>query len=54
MPEDWPDYPRHEQIAAYFQGFAEDNHLLERITFRTRGDTMAQVVEWFADPRYRG
>ena len=35
MPEDWPDYPRHEQIAAYFQGFAEDNHLLERITFRT-------------------
>lgn len=35
MPEDWPDYPPHEMIAAYFQRFAEDNHLLERITFRT-------------------
>jgi hypothetical protein len=35
MPEDWPDYPPHEMIAAYFQSFAEDNHLLERITFRT-------------------
>jgi dimethylaniline monooxygenase (N-oxide forming) len=35
MPADWPDYPPHEMVAAYFQGFAEDNHLLERITFRT-------------------
>ena len=35
MPEDWPDYPPHEMIATYFQSFAEDNHLLERITFRT-------------------
>ena len=35
MPEDWPDYPSHEMIATYFQSFAEDNHLLERITFRT-------------------
>ena len=35
MPEDWPDYPPHEMIATYFQGFAEDNRLLERITFRT-------------------
>ncbi len=35
MPADWPDYPPHELVAQYFQGFAEDNHLLERITFRT-------------------
>ena len=35
MPADWPDYPPHEMVAAYFQSFAEDNHLMERITFRT-------------------
>jgi len=35
MPEDWPDYPPHALVAQYFQRFAEDNHLLERITFRT-------------------
>ncbi len=35
MPQDWPDYPGHEQIATYFQSFAEDNDLLSRITFRT-------------------
>lgn len=35
MPQDWPDYPGHEQIATYFQSFAEDNDLLSRISFRT-------------------
>jgi dimethylaniline monooxygenase (N-oxide forming) len=40
MPEDWPDYPPHEMLAAYFQSFAEDNHLLERITFRTEVTTV--------------
>lgn len=35
MPDDWPDYPSHELVARYFQRFAEQNHLLERITFRT-------------------
>lgn len=35
MPADWPDYPPHELVARYFQDFAEDNHLIERITFRT-------------------
>ena len=34
MPADWPDYPRHTFIARYFEDFARDNGLLERITFR--------------------
>ncbi len=33
MPDDWPDYPSHELVAQYFQRFAEDHGLLERITF---------------------
>ncbi len=33
MPDDWPDYPSHELMAQYFQGFAEKHGLLERITF---------------------
>ncbi len=33
MPKDWPDYPSHELMATYFQGFAEANGLVERITF---------------------
>ena len=35
MPADWPDFPSHELMAAYFQRFAEDNDLLGRITFGT-------------------
>ena len=34
MPDDWPDYPSHELVARYFQGFADDHGLTERITFR--------------------
>ena len=29
------DYPPHTLMATYFQSFAEDNRLIERITFRT-------------------
>jgi dimethylaniline monooxygenase (N-oxide forming) len=35
MPEAWPDYPSHELVAQYFQRFAEDHGLLDRITFRS-------------------
>jgi hypothetical protein len=35
MPEDYPDYPSHEQIAAYFDAYAERFGLLEKISFRT-------------------
>ena len=33
MPEDWPDYPSHRLIARYFQNFADQHGLTERVTF---------------------
>ncbi|MFC0316285.1 flavin-containing monooxygenase [Gordonia phosphorivorans] len=35
MPEQWPDFPHHTLVAEYFQGFAEEHGLLDRITFGT-------------------
>lgn len=35
MPDDYPDYPSHFQIAKYFDDYAERFGLLEKITFRT-------------------
>jgi len=35
MPEDYPDYPSHYQVAKYFDDYAERFGLTERITFRT-------------------
>jgi len=35
MPDDYPDYPSHQHIAAYFDAFAERFGLLERIRFNT-------------------
>ena len=35
MPEDWPDYPRHDLIASYFDDFADHFGLRQRITFHT-------------------
>jgi dimethylaniline monooxygenase (N-oxide forming) len=35
MPDDWPDYPSHELMARYLQGFAEHFRLTERIDFTT-------------------
>lgn len=43
MPEDWPDYPSHEMMAEYFQRFAEDNGLLDRITFNTEVTRVAPL-----------
>jgi dimethylaniline monooxygenase (N-oxide forming) len=36
MPEDYPDYPSHWQVAKYFDDFAERFGLKERITFNTQ------------------
>jgi len=36
MPDEYPDYPSHFQIAKYFDDYAERFGLLERITFRTQ------------------
>jgi dimethylaniline monooxygenase (N-oxide forming) len=35
MPEDYPDYPSHWQVAKYFDDYAERFGLTERITFNT-------------------
>jgi cation diffusion facilitator CzcD-associated flavoprotein CzcO len=35
MPEDYPDYPNHFQIAAYFDDYVERFGLAEKISFRT-------------------
>jgi Flavin-binding monooxygenase-like len=35
MPEDYPDYPSHWQVAKYFDDYAERFGLTERITFQT-------------------
>jgi cation diffusion facilitator CzcD-associated flavoprotein CzcO len=35
MPEDYPDYPSHWQVAKYFDDYADRFGLREKITFRT-------------------
>jgi cation diffusion facilitator CzcD-associated flavoprotein CzcO len=35
MPEDYPDYPSHYQVARYFDDYVERFGLADRITFRT-------------------
>jgi cation diffusion facilitator CzcD-associated flavoprotein CzcO len=35
MPADYPDYPSHEQVARYFDAYAERFRLTEKITFNT-------------------
>ena len=37
MPDDYPDYPNHFQIAAYFDDYVDHFGLRERIRFRHRG-----------------
>src|SRR3954449_6960106 len=35
MPADYPDYPRHDQIAAYFDGYVDHFGFRDRIRFQT-------------------
>jgi len=47
MPEDYPDYPSHEHIAAYFDAYAERFGLAERIRFNTEAVGVEPVDgEW--------
>jgi dimethylaniline monooxygenase (N-oxide forming) len=43
MPEDYPDYPSHWQVAKYFDDYAERFGLAEKITFRTEVVSVAPV-----------
>ncbi|MBC7885817.1 MAG: NAD(P)-binding domain-containing protein, partial [Saprospiraceae bacterium] len=38
MPDDYPDYPSHQQILAYFEGYAEHFELKRYIRFNTKVD----------------
>lgn len=44
MPADYPDYPHHSLMAAYFDGYVDHFGLRERITFET-GVEHARVLE---------
>ena len=37
MPADYPDFPHHTQVAAYFDAYVDHFGLRERITFQTGG-----------------
>jgi dimethylaniline monooxygenase (N-oxide forming) len=45
MPEDYPDYPSHVQVAKYFDDYAERFGLLEKIAFRTEVVAVEPVGE---------
>jgi cation diffusion facilitator CzcD-associated flavoprotein CzcO len=48
MPEDYPDYPHHTQIAAYFEDYVEHFGFRDRIAFGTE----VTAVEPAADGRF--
>jgi Flavin-binding monooxygenase-like len=49
MPDDYPDYPSHRQILAYFKAYAKHFDLERHITF----NTVVEKVEKIADNRWR-
>ena len=49
MPEDYPDYPSHQQLAAYFQGYARHFGLYRYIRF----GTMVERCDLLEDGRWR-
>lgn len=48
MPEDYPDYPSHEQVLAYFESYAHHFHLYPYIRF----NTPVSRAEKIADERW--
>ena len=47
MPDDYPDYPNHFQIARYFDDYVDHFGLREKIHFRTEVKSVAPVEgEW--------
>jgi cation diffusion facilitator CzcD-associated flavoprotein CzcO len=55
MPDDYPDYPSHFQIAAYFDGYVDHFGLRERIRFRTEVVKVEpQEGEWAVTVRDAG
>jgi len=45
MPEDYPDYPHHTQIAAYFDDYVDHFGFRDRIRFRTEVSRVARAED---------
>ena len=45
MPADYPDYPHHTQIAAYFDTYVDHFGFRDRILFNTRVETVSRGVD---------
>ena len=45
MPRDYPDYPDHARMAAYFEAFTDHFDLRRRIRFETRVERVERVAE---------
>jgi dimethylaniline monooxygenase (N-oxide forming) len=45
MPKSYPDFPRHDQIARYFESYVEHFGLHERITFQTGVERVFRLAE---------
>ncbi|WP_297082109.1 NAD(P)/FAD-dependent oxidoreductase [uncultured Demequina sp.] len=45
MPDDYPDYPRHDQVLAYLRSFADHYELTERIGFDTAVESVTRAED---------
>ena len=45
MPESYPDYPRHDQIAAYFDDYVDHFGIRDRIRFETKVEHAARQAD---------
>ena len=45
MPESYPDYPRHDQIAAYFDDYVDHFGVRDRIRFETRVERAERAAD---------
>ena len=46
MPEDYPDYPKHDQIQEYFENYAKHFGVMQRINFETTVNKVEKISEY--------
>ena len=46
MPEDYPDYPKHDQIQEYFESYAKHFGVMQRINFETSVIKIEKISEY--------